>query len=102
MYKRAGFKTSRAFGRFFRDQGKRMFSEEMISIFAEVLTTWQVIVAAVVVLLYIFLVNYVSRLSRRPSFSMRPGKVKKKKKEAPAAAEDLEKTENDELGLEEE
>jgi hypothetical protein len=81
-----------------------MFSSEMISILAEVLTTWQVIAAALVVLLYIFLVNYVSRLSRRPSFSMRPGKTrkKKKKKETPAAAESPEEAENDELGLEEE
>jgi hypothetical protein len=80
---------------------RRMFSEEMISILVEVLTTWQVIAAAVVALLYISLVNYVSRLSHRPSFSMRPGKVKKKK-EAPAAAAGPEETENDELGLEEE
>jgi hypothetical protein len=80
-----------------------MFSEKMIAILVEVLTSWQVIAAAVVVLLYIFLVNYVSRLSHRPSFSMRAGKAKKKKKkEAPAAAESPEETENDELGLEEE
>jgi hypothetical protein len=79
-----------------------MFSKEMISILVEVLTTWQVIAAAIAALLYISLVNYVSRLSHRPSFSMRPGKVKKKKEAPAAAAAGPEETENDELGLEEE
>ncbi|MDR1287658.1 MAG: hypothetical protein LBK08_08635 [Treponema sp.] len=82
-----------------------MFSREMLLIFAEVLTSWQVILAAVIVLLYISLVNYVARLSRRSSFSMRMGKAKKKKKEKPAEAApeaDSEEAENDELGLEEE
>ncbi|MDR1419737.1 MAG: hypothetical protein LBI86_05145 [Treponema sp.] len=81
-----------------------MFSREMLVIFAEVLSSWQVIVAAVIVLLYILLVNHVARLSHHPSFSMRPLKSRKKKAKTTEAAPEADsgENENDELGLEEE
>jgi hypothetical protein len=74
-----------------------MFSKETLSIIAGVITSWQVIVAAIVAILYISLINYVSRFSRRRSFSMGPGKSKKHKEKIPAKVPE---SEDEELGLE--
>ena len=78
----------------------------------QLVSTWQVIVVTVVLVLFIFLINYVSRPHHKPLFvskakpqKAKPQKtkaagkpekpVKKEKKKSPA------ETINDELGLEE-
>jgi len=76
-----------------------MFSEEVRGLLAQVITSWQVLAVTVVLIIYVFLVNYVARTHSRRRFSM--PKIKKKKSSktqvpAPEAA-----SEDDELGLEE-
>jgi hypothetical protein len=44
-----------------------MFSNELQNFLIRILTSWQVIVAAVVVILYISLVSYVARFRKRAS-----------------------------------
>ena len=73
-----------------------MFSEEVRKLLAEVLSSWQVLAVTVVLIIYIFLVNYVARLHhrrRRPSMPI----VKPEATEAAAPAG----SDSDELGLEE-
>ena len=43
-----------------------MFSGETFGITLKLLTTWQVIVVTIVVILFIFLVNYVTRYKKGP------------------------------------
>jgi hypothetical protein len=81
-----------------------MFSPEIKDVLIQVLTSWQVILVTLVLVLYVFLVNYVARLYHRPrSFSILPAKKAKKKKEPPPAEEGTASAEgsDDELGLEE-
>jgi hypothetical protein len=83
-----------------------MFSQELLSLLFQVITSWQVIAVTIAIVLYLFLVAYVARLYHRPrSISLFPSKPKKKKDEAvPAAAnseDESEKEINEELGLEE-
>jgi hypothetical protein len=85
---------------------KQMFSPEMKKVILGLLTSWQVIAVTVVLILYVFLVNYVGSLYHRRPLSLNLGKAKakKKKKAAPVpAAEEIteEATDDDELGLEE-
>jgi len=54
-----------------------MFTGDIRSILAQVITSWQVLVATIVLIFYIFLVNYVSRLRDRPA---KPSKSKRKRK----------------------
>ena len=63
----------------------------------QVISSWQVIVATVVVVIFLFLVNYVSQThySRSP----RPKPVKVKAKDKTADTEEV--TDDSELGLEE-
>ena len=72
-----------------------MFSEEIRNLIVEVIKSWQVLTVTVVLILYFFLVNYVSRLRRRkrPPLPM-PGEKKAK----PAV---IEPSDDDDLGLEE-
>jgi flagellar biosynthesis/type III secretory pathway M-ring protein FliF/YscJ len=85
-----------------------MYSEGVVALVKEVLTSWQVIVVCVVLLIYLNIVFYMAKSYHRP----RAMKVKKPKKvkEQPAAAAGPEVHEdgadegpssNDELGLEE-
>jgi hypothetical protein len=80
----------------------------MFDIIIQVLTSWQVIVITIAILLYINIVTHVSRRYRRPK-SLNKIKMeifKKKDKKSKAAPEGSEETlpgddSNDELGLEE-
>jgi hypothetical protein len=78
-----------------------MLSKEIREMLIRVISSWQVIAASLVVILYFFLVNYVARLSYRRRRPPRDVNTPKGKKSAPAqeafSAEDT----NDELGLEE-
>ena len=74
-----------------------MFSAELRSLLVEILTSWQVLVVTFVVILYIFLINYVARIhQKRPRKAALPKSKKKKaeKNEGPVVAA------SDELGLE--
>ncbi|MDR2702384.1 MAG: hypothetical protein LBB72_08130 [Spirochaetaceae bacterium] len=79
-----------------------MTSGEMISLLGKVISSWQVIVVTIVLLIYLKLVFFVAnpRYSRHSDFSSysKPGK---KKKERPAKAAAV-SSDNDDLGLEEE
>jgi hypothetical protein len=74
------------------------FSELKV-LLIQILTSWQVIVITVVVLLYMFLVNYVSQLTRKPRRPSGP-KIRRVKKAAkgPVIVDD---SEDDGLGLDE-
>jgi len=79
---------------------------EIINILKNVITSWQVIVVTIAILLYISIVNNVSKSYRTPRVKKAP-KVKKQK--AAAAETPIEEanddlpsgSSNDELGLEE-
>jgi hypothetical protein len=83
--------------------GKRILGEAVRNIIISVISSWQIWVVTVVLVIYISLVRYVTKVSRsRP----RPAPAKKAKKEKPSAdakgkppAAGAPKT--DELGLEE-
>jgi hypothetical protein len=80
-----------------------MFSKEMIALFTKVVSSWQVILTTVVLVLFISLVNYVARAHHRShsdfSFNSKPKKAKAEKK---SAAEAPGEGGDDDLGLEEE
>ena len=80
-----------------------MFSDELAALLPQVLTSWQVLVVTVVLVLYMFLINYVARTYHRPRFVSRskPQKKEKKKKAAPVRVSEDEDS-NEALGLEEE
>jgi hypothetical protein len=73
-----------------------MFSAEIRKMFIQVISSWQVIAATVVLVIYIFLINYVVRFSQRRSRRSVMPKVKAKSKKAEGQA-----AETDELNLEE-
>ena len=77
-----------------------MFSEEVRSLLAQVLTSWQVLAVTVVIIIYIFLINYVARTHHRSiGFSMPKIKRKKTPKaQVPAGPEAA--ADDDDLGLE--
>jgi len=83
-----------------------MFSKEVLEMLKQVITSWEVLVVSVGLVLYIFIVNYAARSYRRPRVK-REKKVKVKKAEV--VTETIEEEEdggsvensNDELGLEE-
>ena len=90
-----------------------MFSPEIRKLLAEVISSWQVWAVAAVIVLYIFLVNFVARVYHRPRSqgSRKPFLPKPKSKpeipETPSAPTDDSDSEEpepdeDELGLEEE
>jgi len=66
---------------------------------AQVITSWQVLAATVVLIFYMFLVNYVSKIRDRPN---KPSSLKRKKKipkpQFPSAPEIV--SGDDDLGLE--
>ncbi|MDR1308083.1 MAG: hypothetical protein LBK74_10985 [Treponema sp.] len=84
-----------------------MFSKEMFRFLIQVITSWQIIVAALVLIIYFTLVSYVARLYHEPhssfSFDSKPRKTKKAKKEKPSSeiTEAIEGSDSDDLGLEE-
>ena len=81
-----------------------MFSKEFFELLTEILKSWQVIVITVVLIIYMYIVSYVSRTHRRP-MAVKKEKMSKKQKQAELAS-GPEETEsaadsNEELGLEE-
>jgi len=80
-----------------------MFTKEFYELFLQIIKSWQVITAAIVIFLYLKIVSYVSKSYHRP----RQKKIKiKPEKPAPAPAEPEKEggkadNSNDELGLEE-
>ena len=80
-----------------------MFSREIMTLLPQIITSWQVIAVTVALVLYMFLISYVSRTYHRPrlvSKSM-PKKIRiKKEKTGPTEAPDSEDS-NEALGLEE-
>ena len=84
-----------------------MFSQEMMDVLKDVLTSWQVIGVTVVITLYLSIVRYVANGYRNPRFVSRSRPKKTKKAAAmtadavPQEAEDSDNS-NDALGLEEE
>ena len=78
-----------------------MFSEEVRKLLAQVITSWQVLVVTGVLIIYVFLVNYVARLHHRRRHTPMP-KIKPQAPDAPApSAAAPAASEPDELGLEE-
>jgi hypothetical protein len=81
-----------------------MFSKEIREMLIRVISSWQVIAASVVVILYFFLVSYVARLNHRRA-PPRNANAPKNKKAASASAQEIvsdgDIDTNDELGLEE-
>jgi len=79
-----------------------MFSGSMFDLAIQIITTWQVIAVTVVIVLYVFLINYVSQGYHRPRFVSKT----KAKKAAPSEkkAKPLKKSQDEkideELGLE--
>jgi hypothetical protein len=84
-----------------------MFSKELFRFLIQVITSWQIIVTACVLIIYFSLVSYVARLYHEPrsgfSFDSTSQKAKKAKKEKPSpeTAETIEGSDSDDLGLEE-
>ena len=90
--------------RFYADNRRGMFSKEMINLAIQLISTWQVIAVTVVLVLFVFLINYVAKPHHQPLFV---SKAKPKKAKSAAKAEKTDKKKsadeaiNDELGLEE-
>jgi hypothetical protein len=83
-----------------------MFSDELKSLLIKVITSWQVIVVTIVLVIYVFLVNYVARLyhRKRPIPMPKPGKKKEASVNDPlvkAPPPAPEPASGDDLGLEE-
>jgi hypothetical protein len=86
-----------------RAEDRIVFSEELKDLLFRVITSWQVIVVTVALILYFLLVSYVARLHRYPRPIAMEGAPKRAKNSGKGeAAETTEIAENDDLGLEEE
>ena len=77
-----------------------MFSEEIRSLLAQVITSWQVLAVTGVLIIYILLVNSVARLYHRRRHRHVPMTRTKKGTAKPPDAPDM--SDSDDLGLEEE
>ena len=76
-----------------------MFNSELRNLLVQVIASWQVLAVTGVLIVYIFLINYVARTyHRRPRQPSMPKKAKAEKSKTPDSAA---KSDNDELGLEE-
>ena len=74
-----------------------MFNEEIRAMLAEVITSWQVIAATIVLVIYLTIVKNVASVYHRHRLPPIP-KVKKEKTPAPSAPDP---DDSDDLGLEE-
>jgi hypothetical protein len=63
-----------------------MFSSEVRRMLLQVITSWQVIAVTIVLVIYLFIVNYVARLNKRSSRGSLIPKNKKKEKKAKGSA----------------
>jgi hypothetical protein len=79
-----------------------MFSGELIGLLKQVISSWQVIAVSVALVLYLFLVSYVVRGSKRPRGPGRSSAKKAKKSALPVGEPDVETSDSDDLGLVEE
>ena len=78
-----------------------MFNEEVRGLLVQVITSWQVIAVTIVLVIYMFLINYVAKIYyNRPGPPSMP-KKKKSKSAAPEASAPSPTSDDDELGLEE-
>jgi len=73
-----------------------MFTNELRDLLIKVITSWQVIVVTLVILLYIAMVNYLSRTHYRRRDSSNPRPIRPKR----AKPEPVEEADDSELGLE--
>jgi len=78
-----------------------MFNEEVRMMLIQVISSWQVLVVTVVLVLYVFLVNYVARIYRRQGRTPRLLLPKVKSASSKSRADSVIPSESDELGLEE-
>ena len=78
-----------------------MFSQEVRQLLAEVISSWQVIMVTIVIIIYIFIVNRVSKVYRRSRSGPRKPILRRRKKEDAADVTPA-PSDNDELGLEDE
>ena len=78
-----------------------MFSDELKELLIKVLTSWQVIAATLVIIIYVALVNYVSR-SRYRRRTPPPPPVKAAKTEKAKEKPEPEEDDENELDFEEE
>jgi hypothetical protein len=85
-----------------------MFSQEVVSLLINVVSSWQVIAVTIAIIIYISIISSVARMYYRPRFvSKSPAKRRKKKEKYPdtlssAAKPGTGDNSNEELGLEEE
>ena len=92
------------FCRKYADNRIGMFSKESIRLLFQLIQTWQVVVVTVVLVLYVFLVNYVARSYHTPLFvsKSKPQKARTKTKAKTAKTVKAKPVNsNEELGLEE-
>jgi hypothetical protein len=78
-----------------------MISKELMSLLISVISSWQVIVVTIAIIIYVSIVSSVARVYRRPRISSKPSKRRKKKARPSDAGPAIENSSNDELGLEE-
>ena len=82
-----------------------MFSKEFFELLGQIIKSWQVIAVTVALVIYMYIVSYVSRSYHRPrvkkiSFRRRKQKVEAAPQAGPEETESSNNS-NDELGLEE-
>jgi hypothetical protein len=78
-------------------------SKELIEVLFQVVKSWQVLAVTGALILYFFLISKVTRGHRRPRAIARTNPLGKTKgAPAPVGEPDVETTDNDDLGLEEE
>jgi len=78
-----------------------MFTEEVRMMLIQVISSWQVLAATVVLVLYVFLVNYVARIYRRSGNIPKLLLPRMKSRSSRSHASQIAPSESDELGLEE-
>ena len=80
-----------------------MFSSEVRNLLIQVITSWQVLAVTGVLILYVFLVNYVAKLYRRRKIPpMIMPKIKKQKPDDADVPEANDASESEDVELEEE
>ena len=82
----------------------KILSDELKEVIIQVLSSWQVIAMALVLIAYLVLVSFAARTYRRPHFRV-PAIIKARKERkarAPKGESEVETTGDDELGLTEE
>ena len=82
-----------------------MFSDDVYELLRQVITSWEVIVVVIVLVLFLKIVFYVSRAYHRPGgFKVKKINIRKKKPKPAASGPELSASggnSNDDLGLEE-